>query len=165
MFFIDRFEIDKNLFHYIFCIEPSEDFNNRFPLLMASCLTDLSNKVTTKIRVMNPYKTDVSIQQDEVLGKAELIDPKNIDVILSSDSLFENQQSTRRIQLDKCSQKGDNSQTDNLGNSQKDECTNVSNVPDHLSDLYCRAIVDKNPDEKKEISIILHKYQDTFSKN
>lgn len=56
---------------------------------------------------MNPFKTDVSIQQDEVLGKAELIDPKNIDVILSSDSLFENQQSTRRIQLDKCSQKGD----------------------------------------------------------
>lgn len=110
MFFIDRFEIDKNLFHYIFCIEPSEDFNNRFPLLMASCLTDLSNKVTTKVRVMNPFKTDVSIQQDEVLGKAELIDPKNIDVILSSDSLFENQQSTRRIQLDKCSQKGDNSQ-------------------------------------------------------
>lgn len=162
MFFIDRFEIDKNLFHYIFCIEPSEDFNNRFPLLMASCLTDLSNKVTTKVRVMNPFKTDVSIQQDEVLGKAELIDPKNIDVILSSDSLFENQQSTRRIQLDKCSQKGDNFQTDNLRNSQKDECTNVSNVPDHLSDLYCRAIVDKNPDEKKEISIILHKYQDTF---
>lgn len=113
---------------------------------------------------MNPFKSDVSIQQDEVLGKAELIDPKNIDVILSSDSLFENQQSTRRIQLDKCSQKGDNSQTDNLRNSQKDECTNVSNVPDHLSDLYCRAIVDKNPDEEKEISIILHKYQDTFSK-
>lgn len=86
--FIDRFETDKNVSHYIFCIEPSEDFNNRFPLLMASCLTDLSNKVTTKVRVMNPIKTDVSIQQDEVLGKAELIDPKNIDVILSSDSLF-----------------------------------------------------------------------------
>lgn len=105
MFFIDRFEIDKSVFDYIFCIEPSEDFNNRFPLLMASCLTDLSNKVTTKVRVMNPFKTDVSIQQDEVLRKAELIDPKNIDVILSSDNLFENQQSTRRIQLDKCSQK------------------------------------------------------------
>lgn len=55
---------------------------------MASCLTDLSNKVTTQVRVMNPFKTDVSIQQDEILGKAELIDPKNIDVILSSDSLF-----------------------------------------------------------------------------
>lgn len=114
---------------------------------------------------MNPFKTDVRIQQDEVLGEAELIDPKNIDVILSSESLSENHQPTRRIQLDKCSQKGDNSQTDNLRNLQKDECTNVSNVPDHLSDLYCRAIVDKNSDEEKEISILLHKYQDTFSKN
>lgn len=88
MFFFDRFENDKNLYYYVFCIELSEDFNNRFSLLMASCLTDLSNKVTTQVRVMNPFKTDVSIQQDEVLGKAELIDPKNIDVILSSDSLF-----------------------------------------------------------------------------
>lgn len=58
---------------------------------------------------MNPFKTDVSIQQDEVLGEAKLIDPKNIDVILSSESLSENNQPTSRIQLDNFSQKGDNS--------------------------------------------------------
>lgn len=63
---------------------------------------------------MNPFKTDMSIQQDELLGEAELIDPKNIVVVLSLESPSENNQPTKRIQLDKCSQKGDNSQTDNF---------------------------------------------------
>lgn len=60
----------------------------------------------------------------------------------------------------------DNSQTNdskhNFKDWQKEDCTNVLNVPDHLSELYCRATVDKNPNEEMEISIILHKYQDTF---
>lgn len=72
---------------------------------MASCLTDLSKKVSTKVRVINSFKTDVGIQQDEVLRGAELIDSKNIDVILSLESLSENNQPTRRIQLHKYSQR------------------------------------------------------------
>lgn len=103
--FIDRFENDKNLPYYIFCIEPFGDFNNIFFLLMASCLTDLSKKVSTKVRVINSFKTDVGIQQDKVLRGAELIDSKNIDVILSLESLSENNQPTRRIQLHKYSQR------------------------------------------------------------
>lgn len=61
MFFIDRFEIDKNLFYYIFCIEFLEDFNNRFFLFMVFCFIDLLNKVIIKVRVMNFFKIDVSI--------------------------------------------------------------------------------------------------------
>ena len=69
--FIDRSETDQTLPKQIFCIEPSSDFNNRFSLLMASCLVDLENKVTTKIRVMNPLKTEISIKQGEYLGDAD----------------------------------------------------------------------------------------------
>lgn len=89
---------------------------------MASCLTDLSKNVSTKVRVINSFKTDVGIQQDEVLRGTELIDSKNIDVILSLESLSENNKPTRRIQLHKYSKKGDNSDHDsrhNFKNSQK----------------------------------------------
>lgn len=33
--FIDRYEDDQDLTHNVFCVEPSEDFNNRFSLFMA----------------------------------------------------------------------------------------------------------------------------------
>lgn len=66
--FIDRFDSDRDFTCNVFCIEPMKDFNNRFPLLMASCLIDMENKISTKVRVLNPFKTEANIHQDDVIG-------------------------------------------------------------------------------------------------
>lgn len=105
--FIDRYEDDQNLTNNVFCVEPSEDFNNRFSLMMASCVIDLKDQVSTNIRVMNPFKMDVCLKQDDLLGKTELVNPQDIKIIFSEDCEQSNQ-AVRRIQLDDCLQKGDN---------------------------------------------------------
>lgn len=74
--FIDRYEDDQDLTNNVFCVEPSGDFNNRFSLMMASCVIYLKDQVSTKIRVMNPFKMDVCLKQDDLLGKAELVNPQ-----------------------------------------------------------------------------------------
>lgn len=79
--FIDRYEDDQDFSHNVFCVEPSEDFNNRFSLMMASCVIDLKNQISTKIRVMYPFKIDVCLKQGDLLGKAELINPHDIKII------------------------------------------------------------------------------------
>lgn len=79
--FIDRYEDDQVLTHNVFCVEPSDDFNNRFSLLMTSCLINLKDQVSTEIRVMNPFKTDVCLKQDELLGKAELVNPQDMKTV------------------------------------------------------------------------------------
>lgn len=133
---------------------------------MASCLIDLGDKVTVKIRVMNPFKTDATVRQDDELGGAELVDPNNIEVLSSESVLEQNWQSVRRIQLDKCSEKEGNSpkHSESKDMEENDQSTSTG-VPPHLSDLYYRAIQDKTLVEQKEISQLLHKFQSTFSKN
>lgn len=52
---------------------------------------------------MNPFKTDASIQQDKVLGEAELIDSKKeISFCLQRAFLKKKNQPTRKTQLNKC---------------------------------------------------------------
>jgi hypothetical protein len=157
--FIDRSEVDQTLPHQIFCVEPSEHFN-RFPLLMASCLVDLENKVASKVRVLNPLKTEISLRQGEILGDAELMDSGNIQTIMSAESFTDqSDHSIRRIQLGGNFDKGDNSDQGKL-------CGPTDGVvPKHLLDLYDRSICGKTVDEKQDILDLLCKYQTTFSRN
>lgn len=94
---------------------------------------------------MNPFKTDVCIMQNEVLGEAELIEPQNVQIILTPEGCEPRKnQSVRKIQIDNSSQKGNNSS--NLSKSytqQEDDSSESTNVPDYLSDLYCRAIQER----------------------
>jgi hypothetical protein len=76
---------------------------------MVPCLIDLKNQVSAKVRVLNPFKTEVKIKQDEVLGEAELIDPQNVQIILSPGDHEKGKESVRKVQSDNCSQKGNNS--------------------------------------------------------
>lgn len=41
----------------------------------------------------------------------------------------------------------------------------MSNAPDYLSGLYCRAVQEMTSDERQKISDLLCRYQTTFSKN
>ena len=52
---------------------PSQQFQEEYGLLMASSLSDLNSKATHKVRLLNPNKVDISINQDATLGTAENI--------------------------------------------------------------------------------------------
>jgi len=54
-------------------IEPSDIFHEKYPLIMALTLVDIAKNTTAKVRIMNPFNTEVSINQDAVIGKAEQV--------------------------------------------------------------------------------------------
>lgn len=114
---------------------------------------------------MNPFKTDVCLKQDELLGEAELINPQDIKIIFLEDCEQRNQP-VRRIQLDDRLQKGDNySKIKESNTFQGSNSSQTTNVPDYLSDLYYRAVQEMTSDESQKISDLLCRYQTTFSKN
>ena len=49
-------------------IEPSPEFTEIYPLLMAPTVVDLNRGATQKVRVLYPFDTEVSIKQDSVVG-------------------------------------------------------------------------------------------------
>jgi hypothetical protein len=51
--FVDRFETDDFTKPQYFLIEPHSYFIETHPVVMASCLVDIRNEVTNKIRLMN----------------------------------------------------------------------------------------------------------------
>ncbi len=59
-------------------IEPTTNFQEVYPLVMAPRLADLNRSVTAKIRIMNPFPDPVSIKQDAVNGQAEDLDKDSI---------------------------------------------------------------------------------------
>ena len=70
--FVDHFDTDDKQNTPIL-LEPSQQFQEKYGLLMASSLSDLNSKVTHKVRQLNPNKVDISINQDATLGTAENI--------------------------------------------------------------------------------------------
>ena len=54
-------------------IEPSENFKQKFPLVMASSLADLNFAPTVKVRVMNPFPSDATIRVNTIIGTAEFL--------------------------------------------------------------------------------------------
>lgn len=72
--YVQRFEEKtdpmKNLL-----ISPTENFSTDYPLLMARCLIDMQGNVTSKLRVINPYKTEAIIRQDANIAEVEICTP------------------------------------------------------------------------------------------
>ena len=60
-------------------IEPSPECTETYPLLMAPTVVDLNGGATQKVRVLNPFNTEVSIKQDYVVGLAETFSIKSSD--------------------------------------------------------------------------------------
>ncbi|CAG2191074.1 unnamed protein product [Mytilus edulis] len=69
--YIERREEDDNNVNTEFFIEPASNFEERYSLQMAATLVDIKDMVTNQIRVMNPYPTSASINQDAILAYAE----------------------------------------------------------------------------------------------
>ncbi|MES9880687.1 MAG: reverse transcriptase domain-containing protein [Sedimenticola sp.] len=138
---------------------------------MARTLTDIADRVTNQIRILNPFPTVASINQDAEIGYAE---PRTghmqfiaVEQDMNGNSTIE---SARRIQV---------RQTEPGVHGTEEEQTNHSEVtfinltdenvdkpvPGYLQDLYKKATVDRSAYEKEEIRKLLIKYQDAFSKH
>ncbi len=66
-------------------VEPTRNFNDSYPLMMAETLVDVSMEVTIKVGLTNPFSEDVIIKPDAVIGSAYTIDP-NTDIIAHLDN-------------------------------------------------------------------------------
>jgi hypothetical protein len=60
--FVDRFETDDFTKPQYFLIEPHSYFIETHPVVMASCLVDIRNEVTNKIRLMNPFDYEIGFR-------------------------------------------------------------------------------------------------------
>jgi hypothetical protein len=97
---IERNDIDDLVEESHFLIEPTEHFIGNYPLRMAASLVDINKSNTSKVRLLNPYPTPVSIRQDAILGSAERIG-EYVSVLTPRESDQEegNFSAVRRIQI------------------------------------------------------------------
>lgn len=152
--YLERYEADEGEVAD-FVVEPTTQFTDRYPLQMAATVVNINGGPTCKVRVMNPFTSEVELKQDAVIGRAERVE-RIISVISRVENFNEeeNRSTVRRIQL---SQQG-------TQKSQPVVCEEKG-VPEHLQSLYKRSTEGKDEHEKKRIAALLVKYQDTFSKS
>ncbi|KAL3861276.1 hypothetical protein ACJMK2_007319 [Sinanodonta woodiana] len=131
-----------------FLIESSENFTDKYSLIVAPAVVDTKDKVTQKLRVLNPYPTSVSINQDTCIGQAYRHDGIQM-------TLFDTE---------------DNKETGNFGQIRtirtdvkrditvgNDSCC----IPEHLQDLYVSTVATKGQQESKVIADLLNKFANT----
>ena len=155
--YVEREEADDLLNRTEFLIEPTNNFREKYPLQMAATLVDLNNAVTSKVRILNPFPTAVSLRQDAVIGAAELVDPDHKIISQAEhNSEEDNYVSIKRIQFEDKNM----SLSSSIRQLEEDDIS----LPKHLEGLYERSSSGKSPSEAKALAKLLVKYQDTFSK-
>ncbi|CAC5365998.1 unnamed protein product [Mytilus coruscus] len=94
--FVDRFQDDSPETVQDCILEPSENFSERFSLVMAPCLVNISQNVTCKTRIMNPYDYKKTLYQDTVIGSAEVVEHEPKILLECEDTLEVNNQNAMR---------------------------------------------------------------------
>ena len=72
--YVERTEADDVDPESRYIAAPTENFGERYQLLMASPLIDGNKAPTSKVRILNPFPTETTIRQDAVIGVAEKIE-------------------------------------------------------------------------------------------
>ena len=161
--FVERHEYDDFTTETEYLVEPTEHFQESYPLRMASTLVDINGGCTCKVRILNPFPTAMSIKQDAVIGQAAPIMGKPRVLAQKEDPTeTDNFTSIRRVMLEeKINQVSDS----NTAAPRKEEVGSSCTVPEHLTELYQRATQNLAPEEKQKVADLLIKYQDCFSKD
>ncbi|KAL3858837.1 hypothetical protein ACJMK2_009088 [Sinanodonta woodiana] len=149
--FVDKREEDGIATQHEFLIEPSENFMDKYSLIVAPAIVDTKDKVTQKLRVLNPYPTSVSINQDtynEETGNFSQI---------------------RRIKSQKSEGQYLSKTEGNLKRADVKRDITVGNdsccIPEHLQDLYVSTVATKGQQESKVIADLLNRFANTFSRD
>ena len=163
--FVERHDYDDFSSESECLIEPTDHFKETYPLQMAATLIDINKGCTSKIRLLNPFTREVSIKQDAVVGTAEVIEgtPK---ILFEQENQTEknNFYKVRRVDIgSKIDEDFSHEISQNIRQSIKDK-SDVS-VPEHLQDLFDRSTKDLNESVKERIADLLHKFEESFSRN
>ncbi len=128
-------------------------FQERYNVVMASSLSTVHSNVTHKARLMNPSVSDVSINQDVIIGTAEFIvgDPH---VLVSRENDEESNNVEHVLRIPRHGQ----------GIPQIRRVRDQL-MPEHIKPLYESTCVDRTEDEKERIATTLVNFQDAFSKD
>lgn len=167
--FVERFDEDLG---GNFILEPNISFAEKYSLVMAPSLVDITNHVTQKVRIMNPFNVPQIIVQNTVIGSAEPID--EFVVIADEEDVSEtgNNVSVRRIKLS-------SEQTTSQFVTRNTKCSDVNielndeakplhesyNIPDHLKVLFDTTGQGLSPEQLKILETFLSDNQDVFSKS
>ncbi len=156
--FVERVEEDDLDQKSDYLVEPTDHFKESYQLLMASTLVDINKATTCKIRLLNPFASEVVLRQDAEVGTAEQIE-RVISVVASEEdsSEAENQSSLRRV--------GTAATKKGMEPPPAYEKTDPSEVPAHLMALYEQSTDGKPEPQRRAVAGLLIKYQDTFSKS
>ena len=74
--YVERQDYDDFSSENNYLIEPTEHFQENYPLKMAATLVDINQGCTCKVRILNLFPTAMSIKQDAVVGQAVPIEGK-----------------------------------------------------------------------------------------
>lgn len=154
--FLERVEDDDVDPHCDYIVEPTEKFKERYPLVMASTLVDINRSPTCKIRVLNPYSTEVALRQDAEVATAEKID--RIVTTIVEEECEKEKENLSTIKRVTCQQQ---TEIDVRGFSKSSK----DGIPEHLGDLFNRSVDNKTEVERQMIAALLTKHADTFSRD
>ena len=161
--YVERQEYDDFSSENDYLIERTEQFEENYPLKMAATLVDISRACTCKVRILNPFPTEMSIKQDAVVGQAIPIEGKPI-ILAQEENISEaqNLHSIRRIDRLKPEEIVDQTTTVTARRVMSEGKTIL---PDHLVELHKRATQNLDIGESKKVAELLHRYEDCFSRD
>lgn len=172
-------------------LEASPEFCQRFPLVAARSIVDLSSQVAGRMRMINPYKEDVVIRQNTTIGHAEELD--GLEYLCWLDESEENSSdkcghdkprngscgsqerlSGTAIDTDngtenhlgmRCSKvtRGNLTDSSSVDSADSSAHTEHLDVPKHLHDNFLSSSSKKSKEERQEIKEVLLDFQDVFS--
>ncbi|KAH3777819.1 hypothetical protein DPMN_179267 [Dreissena polymorpha] len=150
-----RFEADDDDTEADYAVEPTQLFKKRYPLQMATTLVNLNEAPTCKVRVLNPYPTEINLRQDAEIGIAERME-KIVSVLTKAEHQAEsgNLVAVRRITTRSAEVK-----------EVYDEPNGRKQVPAHLESLMRKSSEGNSDVETKALASLLTKHGDTFSKD
>jgi len=174
--YIEKRDLDSWFSNREFFIEPSPSFMEKSSLIVATCLVDMTNSVTGKVRIMNPLGTEVEIHQDTVIGTAllneyQVIPLMNIADEVQSEDLgyskvrrlpLNSDQIHRKVEVVSDVQKVRPEPKPDI--EQKPYNPNPS-VPPHLADIFEKIKIGRSETEITQIAELFNDFGDVFSKS
>ena len=162
--YVDRYEYDEFSAETDWLIEPTEHFLDTYPLRMAATLVDINQGCTCKVRLLNPFSTEVSIKQDAVLGKAEpIVGHPQILLAQENEEDEGDFHRARRVKLQP--EATVKSQGTVPANTREVKIGMTTPVPEHLQDLFNRSTKDLGEREKGQVTALLNNFKDSFSRD
>ena len=155
--YVERIEEDDEKVEDGYLVEPSGAFQDRYHLMMASTLVDINRATTCKVRILNPFSSEVTLKQDAEIGMAERIE-RLVSIVAEEENSEENEnlQSIRKINVNP-----NRAVTPDLTFDK----AKAEDVPEHLKVLFTRSTEGMPDAECQVVAGLLVKYQNTFSRN